>query len=67
MTRAWLHCVAVHARRWGAGDFDAFLKRNPELLDRGLLAHFYSSELIGSDRARAGWSEPDLRALPALA
>lgn len=67
ITRAWLHCVAVHDQRWGAPDFDTFLTRNPELLDRTLLGHFYSRELIVSDRARASWSEPDLRALPALA
>jgi hypothetical protein len=67
ITRAWLHCVAVHDQRWGAADFDTFLARNPELLDRTLLGHFYSRELIGSDRARVSWSEPDLRTLPALA
>jgi hypothetical protein len=67
ITRAWLHCVAVHDQRWGAGDFDTFLERNPNLLDRTLLGHFYSRELIGSDHARASWSEPDLRGLPLLA
>jgi len=67
MTRAWLRCVAVHARRWGAPDFDGFLERNPQLLERDLLTHFYSRELIASPGARAAWAEPDLRALPALA
>jgi hypothetical protein len=67
ITRAWLHCVAVHDERWGAPEFDAFLDRNPDLLDRTLLGHFYSRELLGSDHARAGFSDPDLRALPALA
>lgn len=67
ITRAWLHCVAVHDQRWGAPDFDTFLARNPDLLDRALLGHFYSRDLIGSDQARASWSEPDLRALPVLA
>lgn len=66
ITRAWLHCVAVHDQRWGAPDFDTFLERNPDLLDRTLLGHFYSPELIGSDRARAAWREPDLHELPAL-
>src|SRR5579875_884496 len=50
ITRAWLHCVAVHAQRWGAADFDAFLERNPQLLERELLGHFYSRELIGSEQ-----------------
>jgi hypothetical protein len=67
ITRAWLHCVAVHDQRWGAAEFDTFLDHNPDLLDRTLLGHFYSRELIGSDDARASWSDPDLRALPRLA
>ncbi|HTU31991.1 MAG TPA: hypothetical protein VMF07_21550 [Solirubrobacteraceae bacterium] len=67
ITRGWLHCVAVHDQRWGAADFDTFLQRNPDLLDRTLLGHFYSRELIGSEDARASFREPDLRALPVLA
>jgi hypothetical protein len=67
MTRAWVQCVAVHAQRWPAADFEAFLKRNPQLLDGGLLGHFYSAELLGSPGARSQWVTPDLRALPALA
>jgi hypothetical protein len=67
MTRAWLHFVAVHNQRWGAGSFEEFLERNPDLLDSTLIAHFYSRELILSEPARASWTAPDLRRLPALA
>ena len=67
MTRAWLHCVAVHIQRWDADSFDEFLERNPGLLDRDLIQHFYSRQLIRSESARATWSAPDLRPLPALA
>jgi hypothetical protein len=67
MTRAWLHFVAVHLQRWSADSFEEFLERNPGLLDRKLIEHFYSHELIVSDLARAAWSAPDLRRLPALA
>ncbi len=67
MTRAWLHFVAVHNQRWGADRFDEFIKRNPALLDSGLIQHLYSRELILSQPARAGWSTLDLRPLPALA
>jgi len=66
MTRAWLHFVAVHQQRWGAERFAEFLERNPDLLDRKLIEHFYSRELILSDLARAAWSAPDLRRLPTL-
>jgi hypothetical protein len=67
MTRAWMHFVAVHNQRWGADSFDEFIERNPELLDGGLIQHFYSREVIFSDAARASFSTPDLRRLPALA
>ena len=66
ITRAWLHFVAAHMQRWGADTFDAFIERNPALLDRGLIEHFYSRELIFSRRARAAWTAPDVRPLPAL-
>jgi hypothetical protein len=67
MTRPWLHFVAVHNRRWGADSFEEFMQRNPALLDSQLIQHFYSRELILSEPARATWSTPDLRPLPALA
>jgi hypothetical protein len=67
MTRAWLHFVAVHIQRWGADSFEAFLERNPDLLDTKLIQHFYSRELILGEPARAAWTPPDLRRLPALA
>jgi hypothetical protein len=66
MTRAWLHFVAVHLQRWGADSFEEFLERNPDLLDSKLIQHFYSRELILSEPARASWTAPDLRRLPAL-
>jgi hypothetical protein len=67
MTRAWLHFVAVHIQRWVADSFETFLERNPDLLDSQLVQHFYSHELIFSESARAAWTAPDLRPLPALA
>lgn len=67
MTRAWLHLVAVHVQRWGADNFESFLERNTDLLDSKLIQHFYSREVILTDRARAAWTAPDVRRLPALA
>jgi hypothetical protein len=66
ITRTWVHLVAVHRHRWGAETFEEFLERNGDLLDTGLLTHFYSRELILGDHARAVWAAPDLRPLPAL-
>ena len=67
ITRSWVQCVAVHQERWPAATFPAFIDRNAELLDAGLLGHFYSPGLLASPEARAGWVVPDLRALPTLA
>ena len=66
ITHSWLHFVAVHIQRWGAESFEEFIERNPDLLDRKLIEHFYSRELLLSEPARAAWVGPDLRALPAL-
>lgn len=67
ITRAWLHFVAVHMQRWGEESFEAFIERNPDLLDRTLLDHFYSRELIFAAPTRAAWVDPDLRPMPVLA
>jgi hypothetical protein len=66
MTPAWLQFVAVHIQRWGADSFEEFLERNPDLLDGGLIEHFYSRELLLSALARTAWIAPDLRELPTL-
>jgi hypothetical protein len=41
-------------------------ERNPDLLDRRLIGHFFSPQRIGTETARAAWTSPDLRGLPAL-
>lgn len=51
----------------GAESFEAFIERNPDLLDGKLLEHFYSRELIFGEPARSVWVDPDLRPLPTLA
>ena len=65
ITRSWARCVAVHRERWPASTFPEFLERNPQLLDPGLLGHFYSPGLLGSPEARARWIDPDRHPLPA--
>ncbi len=66
LTSAWVHCVAVHRERWPAASFDEFIERNLALLDPHLLDHFYSPSLLFSDAARAAFTSPDRRPLPAL-
>ena len=67
ITRSWVQCVAVHRERWPADGFEAFLDRNPQLLDSGLLGHFYSAELLAGLPARSQWVAPDVHPLPTLA
>lgn len=64
ITRAWARCVAVHNQRWPGETFGLFIERNPQLLDAGLLGHFYSPGRLGSAQARGSWVAPDLRELP---
>jgi hypothetical protein len=67
LTLAWVHLVAVHRERWPAGTFEEFILRNAQLLDGHLLDEHYSPGVLWRQDARAVWTEPDLRALPALA
>ena len=65
VSRAWVELVAHHVAEAGPDeDFDAFLDRNPALLDKRLLLRFYRSATLAQPRARTGWVEPDLRPLP---
>ncbi len=67
ITMSWVRCVAVHRERWPADTFAEFVSRNQQLLDPGLLGHFYSPELLSSPDSRDRWVTPDLHDLPALA
>jgi hypothetical protein len=61
MSRAWVELVAHHAT---AEPFDAFLQRNPALLDKRLLNRHYRSSTLAAERARHGWTEPDITPFP---
>lgn len=67
ITSGWVHCVAVHRERWPADSFDEFIERNPDLLTPELLEHFYSRDVLFSERARSEIVGPDRRSLPVLA
>ncbi len=64
MTRAWLEIIA--ARIDAAEDWPRFAARNRALFDApgDVLARHYSKALIDSDRARAGFVQPDRSPLP---
>jgi hypothetical protein len=63
LTRAWVEIVGRHAAGAPDPDFDAFLARCPDLLDRGLLDRHYRPATLAAPAARTGWIPPDLRPL----
>ena len=65
LTRAWVYVVgAAVAESTDVSDFDEFIGRHPELLDKNCLLQYYSRERLSSARARAGWLSPDLCPIP---
>ena len=65
ITAFWLRRVRAFVERAGAGRSLAELANelSEECGDSRLVFHYYSKELIDSERARQGWVEPDLRPL----
>jgi hypothetical protein len=67
ITNSWVLLVETHRRHDTAATFDEFIGRHPGLLDRQLLSRHYSAAVLGSAKARAQWTSPDLRPLPTTA
>ncbi len=64
VSRAWVELVGHHAAERDREDFEAFLTRNPALLDKRLLTRFYRPATLAGTAARTGWVEPDLAPFP---
>jgi hypothetical protein len=65
ITLAWTEIVGHHvAADPSVTDFDVFAERNQALFDKRLLSRHYTSALLASSQARAGWVEPDIAAFP---
>lgn len=65
VTRAWVYLVAAATGECPeVADFDQFLRRQPELLDKNCLRHYYSPDRLSSPQARTGWLSPDRCAIP---
>ena len=63
VSRAWVRLVAHHVDA-SEEDFTAFVKRNPGLLDKRLLARHYRPTTLAGATARTGWVEPDIIPFP---
>jgi hypothetical protein len=67
LTLAWMEVVDLHREPGTCGEsFDRFIEHNERLLDRHLLEHHYSADLLNSGRARREYVAPDLQPFPAL-
>jgi hypothetical protein len=60
ITRFWVTSVATAMRAaTDAPDFATLAVRHPQLLDKELVRRRYRPETLASERAKAGWIEPD--------
>ncbi|GAA4574451.1 hypothetical protein [Planotetraspora kaengkrachanensis] len=65
VSRAWVELVAHHVAAEPDGtEFEVFVRRNPALLDKRLLARHYRSTTLAAGEARRGWVEPDVAPFP---
>jgi len=63
-TVAWTRLVATaQAASPAAINFPEWIRSHPQLLDRNLLARYYSPGRLETAEARSGWVEPDLAPL----
>jgi hypothetical protein len=59
VTIAFLSVIAERMEGSGSDDFAAFVRANPDLLDKGALARWYRPERLASDSARRTFLLPD--------
>lgn len=64
VSRAWVELVAHQLKMHPGDDFEHFIGRSPELLDKRLLTRYYHSHTLASPAARTGWVEPDKAPFP---
>jgi len=60
ITTAWVRLLATHHE----AEFGEFLIANERRLSKELLHHFWTPELLASDKARRQWVPPDRCVLP---
>ncbi len=65
LTRFWV-CLVSHAmgNAPDVSNIDELLARFPILLDKNLSRRHWREETFNSDKAQAGWAEPDLLPMP---
>jgi hypothetical protein len=61
ITLAFLALIAERMAQCGAQDFAGFIARNPDLMDKGLLARWYGPERLTSPLGRGTFLLPEPR------
>lgn len=65
LTRAWILAVRHSMEKTpGTACFDDLIRAHPVMLDSKIMLTHYSTELLFSPEARAGFVEPDLNPIP---
>ena len=65
LTRAWILAVAhFMAESPPAQSSDELIDANPQLLDKAIMGHHYSADLLATEEARISFVEPDVSAIP---
>ncbi len=65
LTRAWILAVRHFMNKTeGCNSADELISRNPEMLDSKIMMTHYSTEVLFSDEARAGFVQPNLDPIP---
>lgn len=65
LSTVWPRLLAAHIAA-GDDEFDAFIRREYKLNDKGLPLQFYTEERLFSDVAKGRFVEPDIRDLPRI-
>jgi hypothetical protein len=63
ITIFWMCVLASLGEVTGESDLEKILAANPELLEKDFPLHYYSRDLLFSERARTTWVAPDLKPL----
>ncbi|HEY3687747.1 MAG TPA: hypothetical protein VGL93_32215 [Streptosporangiaceae bacterium] len=64
VSRAWVELVAFHAAEHDDPTFAALATREPALLNKRLLTHFYRPKTLAHPDSKHTWTPPDLAPFP---
>jgi len=63
LTLLWIYLLALARAAAANKSLEEIVHANPRLLEKNFPLAYYSADRLFSDKARASWVEPDLKAL----